>query len=109
MHFNHQFEHRAIFLVAHPQSRVSHAHPQIEHHVWPDLSMLSYQKAAPLLRAICEKHNVPYIQESVWKRLSKTVDIMTGHTSMRKYPNKWEVEADLVARDGGAMAAGAGH
>ena len=23
---------------------------QIEHHVWPDLSMLSYQKGAPLLR-----------------------------------------------------------
>ena len=72
---------------------------QIEHHVWPDLSMLSYQKSAPLMRAICEKHNVPYIQESVFTRLRKTIDIQVGYTSMRKYPNKFEVEADLVAKD----------
>ena len=31
---------------------------QIEHHVWPDLSMLSYQKGAPQLRAICEKYGM---------------------------------------------------
>ena len=49
---------------------------QIEHHVWPQLSMLSYQKAAPELRAICEKHNVPYLQHNVFKRLKKTADIM---------------------------------
>jgi len=69
---------------------------QIEHHVWPDLSMLSYQKGAPLLKKICEKHGVPYIQQSVFKRLNKTVDIMTGKTSMRKYPAKWEIEEDLA-------------
>ena len=72
---------------------------QIEHHVWPDLSMLSYQKAAPLLRDLCIKHGVPYVQESVWLRLVKTVDIMIGKTSMRKYPQKWEVEDDLVPED----------
>merc|ERR1711966_540811 len=38
---------------------------QIEHHVWPSLSALSYQRAAPELKAICDKHGVPYIQESV--------------------------------------------
>ena len=69
---------------------------QIEHHVWPDLSMLSYQKAAPLLREICHKHGVPYVQESVWLRLFKTVDIMTGDKDMRKYPSKWEKEDDLA-------------
>ena len=95
MHFNHQFEHRAIFLVAHPQSRVSHAHPQIEHHVWPDLSMYSYQEGAPQMRAICEKHGVPYLQHNVFWRVKKTVDIMTGATSMRRYPNAYEHEADL--------------
>ena len=51
---------------------------QIEHHLWPDLSMLSYQKAAPLVRAICAKHGVPYVQHNVFWRLKKTVDIMTG-------------------------------
>ena len=42
--------------------------------VWPDLSMLSYQKAAPLLRAICAKHGVPYVQENVFLRLMKACD-----------------------------------
>ena len=70
---------------------------QIEHHVWPDLSMLSYQKAAPLLRDICMKHNVPYVQESVFLRLVKTVNIMTGKASMRRYPNMYEIEKDMAA------------
>ena len=72
---------------------------QVEHHLWPDLSMLSYQKAAPLMKEICKKHNVPYIQHSVWWRLKKTVDIMTGDASMRKFPRKWEKEADLTPMD----------
>merc|ERR1712070_524222 len=63
---------------------------QIEHHVWPQLSMLSYQKAAPQLRAICNKHGVPYVQESVFKRLKKTADIMVGKTQMRQFDQSWE-------------------
>jgi len=75
---------------------------QIEHHVWPDLSMLSYQKAAPILRGICEKHGVPYVQQSVFWRLKKTVDIMSGDGTMRKFPSKWEREGDLQALDAAA-------
>jgi len=67
---------------------------QIEHHAWPQLSMLSYQKSAPQMRAICEKHGVPYIQESVFNRLKKTADIMVGATSMRPFPAAWEYEPD---------------
>jgi len=63
---------------------------QIEHHAWPQLSMLSYQKAAPQLKAICEKHGVPYVQENVFVRLKKTADIMVGATSMRPYEPAWE-------------------
>jgi len=67
---------------------------QIEHHCWPQLSMLSYQKAAPQLRAICEKHGVPYVQENVFKRLKKTADIMVGATSMRPFHANWEHPPD---------------
>ncbi|KAG7351168.1 fatty acid desaturase [Nitzschia inconspicua] len=67
---------------------------QIEHHVWPDLSMLQYQRAAPKLKAICEKHGVPYIQESVFERLRKTVDIMIGKTTMREFPTEYEPPKD---------------
>ena len=69
---------------------------QIEHHLWPDLSMLSYQKAAPLVRAICAKHGVPYVQHNVFWRLKKTVDIMTGDASMRRFPSAFEKADDIT-------------
>ena len=71
---------------------------QIEHHVWPDLSMLQYQRGAPKLKAICEKYNVPYIQESVWIRLKKTVDIMVGNTSMKSFPVELEPNKDKALK-----------
>jgi len=67
---------------------------QIEHHAWPQLSMLSYQKAAPELKAICAKYGVPYVQQNVFKRLKKTADIMVGATSMRPYDASWEAPQD---------------
>ena len=55
---------------------------QIEHHLWPDMPLSQYQKVQPLVKALCEKHQIPYIQQSVFKRLLKTVDVMVGKTSM---------------------------
>lgn len=49
---------------------------QIEHHVFPDLSMRQYQLAQPKLEAICRKHGVPYLQESVFTRLGRVVRVM---------------------------------
>lgn len=59
---------------------------QIEHHVWPDLPMLKYRQAAPRLKAICKKHGVPYIEESVFKRFGKLWSIMMGDSDMRSVP-----------------------
>merc|ERR1712118_70400 len=67
---------------------------QIEHHAFPQLSMLSYQKAAPQMRAICEKHGVPYVQQNVFRRLKKTADIMVGATNMRPFDAAWEYGPD---------------
>lgn len=61
---------------------------QIEHHLFPSLSMLSYQKAQPLVKSLCAKHRIPYVQESVFTRLRKTMDIMVGKTSMRPFPEQ---------------------
>jgi len=63
---------------------------QIEHHLWPSLSMLSYQRAAPRVREICDKHGVPYIKQNVFWRVKKTVDIMVGDASMRWFPEEYE-------------------
>jgi fatty acid desaturase len=62
---------------------------QIEHHLWPAMPLLQYQRAQPRVQAICEKHGVPYRQESVWRRVGKTVDIMVGRSSQQT----WETEA----------------
>lgn len=56
---------------------------QIEHHLWPDMTMLQYKRAQPLVKAVTEKYGLPYVQESVWRRLHKTIDIMTGNTKMK--------------------------
>ena len=73
---------------------------QIEHHLWPNLSMRSYQKAAPLVKEICKKHHVPYIQENVSIRVWKTIQIMVGSANMRQFPAKYEakfLEIDMKA------------
>jgi Fatty acid desaturase len=73
---------------------------QIEHHMFPALSMLSYQKSAPEVQAICAKYGVPYIKEHVLIRLKKTADIMVGSTSMRWFPEEYEnlfLEQDAAA------------
>jgi len=76
---------------------------QIEHHLWPNLSMLSYQKAQPLVKALCEKHNIPYIQHSVFWRVHKTAQIMVGTNSMRPYPTAYDVAEDMPKTDRGAV------
>jgi len=65
---------------------------QVEHHLWPSLSMLSYQRAAPLVKEICKRHGVPYVQENVFWRVHKTCEIMVGTTSIRWFPLKYEEE-----------------
>jgi len=55
---------------------------QVEHHLWPDASLAQYQYAQPKVVEVCKKHGIPYIQESVFKRLFKAIDIMVGRTSM---------------------------
>jgi len=57
---------------------------QIEHHVWPDLPMLKYRQAAPQLKAICRRHGVPYIEESVFKRFARLWSILMGDSEMRR-------------------------
>jgi fatty acid desaturase len=59
---------------------------QIEHHVWPDLTLRQYQRAQPRLKALCERFGVPYVQESVFRRFRKLVAIAMGRAAMRRAP-----------------------
>ena len=51
---------------------------QIEHHLFPDLPMRQYQKVQPKVKALCDKHRIPYVQESVWRRVKKMLDVAVG-------------------------------
>ena len=56
---------------------------QIEHHLFPDLPPLQYQRLQPKVREVCERHGVPYRQESVFARLKKLVAIAVGDANMQ--------------------------
>ena len=55
---------------------------QIEHHLFPALPMRQYRLIQPQIKAVCDKYKVPYIQESVWKRSIKMIEVATGKTAM---------------------------
>lgn len=61
---------------------------QIEHHLFPTLPPSSLERLQPKVRAVCESYGVPYVQESLGKRVKKLVDIMVGKTRMPRTDTK---------------------
>ena len=55
---------------------------QIEHHLFPNTPQSFQQKMQPLVKEVCKKHNIEYRQESVWKRITMTIDLMVGKTKV---------------------------
>ncbi len=55
---------------------------QIEHHLFPNMPHSFYQQMQPIVKDICKKHNLEYRQESVFKRILMTVDLMVGKTKV---------------------------
>ena len=43
---------------------------------------MKYRQAAPLLKEICRRHGVPYIEENVFRRFGKTWSILMGDSDM---------------------------
>jgi len=67
---------------------------QIEHHLLPFLPLSQYQKMRPEIQAICEKHNIPYRQENVFKRLRMSMDLMVGKTKLLVADPEFETQAN---------------
>lgn len=57
---------------------------QIEHHLFPDLPMLQYQRIQPRVKALCEKYGLPYVQESVATRFVRMARVFVGDAKMRR-------------------------
>jgi hypothetical protein len=50
------------------------------------------------VKAVCEKHGVPYVQEGIHKRVKKLIDIMVGRASMKRAPTVVRATRDEEAR-----------
>ena len=46
------------------------------------MTMLQYQAMKPEVERLCREFGVPYVQESVWTRLRKTLAVMLGDADM---------------------------
>ncbi len=55
---------------------------QIEHHLFPNMPQSFYQRMQPITKEICQKHNLQYRQESVFKRIVMSIDLMVGKTKL---------------------------
>ncbi len=76
----------ANFASSGPASDFLHGYLnyQIEHHLFPTLPPSRYPEIQPKVRALCEKYGYPYVEEPVWRRVKKLVDVMVGAASMRR-------------------------
>ncbi|XP_059917961.1 acyl-CoA 6-desaturase [Gadus macrocephalus] len=50
-----------------------HLNFQIEHHLFPTMPRHNYQVLAPLVRALCEKHGIPYQEKTLWRGVADVV------------------------------------
>jgi fatty acid desaturase len=53
---------------------------QIEHHLWPEATLLQCRRVRPRLEALCRSYGVPYRAGPWFPRLVKTIRMMAGET-----------------------------
>lgn len=63
---------------------------QIEHHLFPTLSMLQYRMIQPKVKALCAEYKIPYLQENVFVRFYKMTQIATGQRVMKSAPAEFD-------------------
>ena len=64
----------------------------LEHHIWPDLTMLQYSRASKKLRKICMANSLPYIEDNVFKRAKYMLNVCVGKSSTKIYSSQGQVE-----------------
>lgn len=55
---------------------------QVEHHIFPNMPHSFYQKSQPIIKEICKNYNLEYRQDSVFKRLLMSVELMVGNAKL---------------------------
>ena len=57
--------------------------------------MLRYREVKPRIIELCKKYDIPYIEESVFTRAKKMVDIIVGNSKMK---SKSEITAEAPTK-----------
>lgn len=57
---------------------------QVEHHMFPDMTSLQYRKLQPLVKSICKKHNVQYVQMNALRRTWMMFQVAVGDVDMKR-------------------------
>jgi fatty acid desaturase len=70
---------------------------QIEHHLFPKLTLRQYQIAHAEVFEICARHGVPFVRESVFKRMLHLTAIAIGKEDQVLWPGVIEPEKTLTA------------
>lgn len=65
---------------------------QIEHHLFPNLPASQYPLVKPRIQALCDKYQLPYIQEPLVKRVRKLFNIMLQKEQMSFMTLEWRDE-----------------
>lgn len=55
---------------------------QIEHHLFPDAPMLALRRVQPKVKALCERHGLPYVQEPLHRRFLQMARVFLGDRRM---------------------------
>ena len=76
---------------------------QIEHHLFPDLPAHRYQEIAPEVRAICEKHGLPYNTGPFWKQTLSTWKRI-ARLSLPRFRKRKSVDAEAPSTPAQAEA-----
>jgi hypothetical protein len=50
--------------------------------------MTKYQEIQPKVQALCNKYHLPYLQESVFKRFRKFLQVCAGDSTMVRVPSE---------------------
>jgi fatty acid desaturase len=61
---------------------------QIEHHLWPEATVLQCRRIRPHLKTICARYGVRYLEAPMLSRVRKTIEIMAGASRQVEIPKR---------------------
>lgn len=66
---------------------------QIEHHLWPDATLLQCQRVRPKLIALCKKYGIHYHESKIFPRVLMTIRMMAGSCKVLEIQTKAKVQS----------------